>query len=86
MTDISVFDEMVDELLGGESLVAEFDSGITLIVNNEMVSISYADGDELLELNLDGDEIEYLHLFLEARFASEQNIKNVNWDDLLSGN
>lgn len=86
MTDIDVFDEMVDELLDGENLVAEFDSGITIIVNNEVVSISYADNDELLELNLDGDEIEYLHLFLEARFASEQTIKNVNWDELLSGN
>jgi hypothetical protein len=88
MTEISVFDEMVDELLDGEPLVAEFDSGITIIVTNDMVSISHSDSeeDDLIELNLDGDEIEYLHLFLEARFTAEKNIKNINWDDLLSGN
>ena len=85
-TEINVFDNMVDELLNGENLVAEFDTGITIIVNNELVSISYADDDELVEINLDGEEIEFLHLFLEARFASEQTIKNINWNDLLTGN
>lgn len=84
--DLEVFDEMVDELLDGDHLIADFDSGITIDVSMDSMAIIHSDGEEIVEIIMDGEEIDYMHLFLEALFVARKKIENINWNDLLSGN
>lgn len=85
---MDVFDEMVDDLLAGEGLVAEFDSGITISAYDiDRVGITLdMPGDACIDVVISGDELDYLHLFLEALFVARQNVENINWDQLLSDN
>lgn len=84
--ETKVFDEMVDSLLAGEGLVADFDSGLTLSAYDiDRIGITLDEPGHTIDIVISGDELEYLHLFLEALYAAKMNIKNVNWDDLLSG-
>jgi len=82
---MQVFDEMVDDLLSGEVLLAEFDSGLTISANADYVGITIEDDDTVMDIKIEGDELDYLHLFLEAMFVARKQIENINWDDLLSG-
>lgn len=83
---IDVFDGMVDDLLTGEVLIAEFDSGLTISANAEYVGITVEDEDTIVDIKIEGDELDYLHLFLEAIFVAREQIQNINWDDLLKAN
>lgn len=82
-----VFDNMVDDLLSGEGLVAQFDSGMTISAYApDNIGITIDEANRLIDLVISGEELEYLHLFLEAIFVARNRISDVNWDDLLSGN
>lgn len=80
---LEVFDSMVDDLLSGEVLLAEFDSGLTISANAEYVGITLEDDDTIIDIKIAEDELDYLHLFLEAMFVAKQQISDINWDDLL---
>lgn len=82
---IEVFDGMVEDLLNGEVLLAEFDSGMTISANADYVGITIEDEDSIIDIKIEEDELDYLHLFLEAIFVARQQIQNINWDDLLTG-
>ena len=85
MEMIDEFDEMVDRLLNGDVLMADFDSGVIITVNTEQVGITLDLDDEILDIILQGEEVDYLHLFLEAMFVANKGIKDVNWDSFLEG-
>lgn len=84
--DVTVFDEMVDNLLAGEGLVAEFDSGLTLSAYDiDRIGITLDEPGHTIDIVITGEELDYLHLFLEALHTARQQLENVNWDDLLTG-
>lgn len=81
---MQVFDKMVDDLLSGEVLLAEFDSGLTISANADYVGITIEDDDTIMDIKIEGDELDYLHLFLEAIFVARQKIEDIDWDQLLT--
>jgi hypothetical protein len=83
---MDIFDDMCDQLTNGEILIADFDSGITLSADMEKVAICYEDEEAIVDITLTGEEIDTLHLLLEAVFVARQNLGNINWDELLIGN
>lgn len=83
--DMEEFDALVDQLLEGDSLYADFDSGITIVAGVDFLSLTYDDGDTVFDINLDSDEVDVLHLMLEAVFVAQKGIKDVNWDSFLEG-
>lgn len=83
---MDIFDEWVDGLLSGEGLVAEFDSGMTISAYApDKVGITIDEPNHLIDIVVTGDELEYLHLFLEAIFVARSKLADVEWDDLLKG-
>lgn len=85
--ETKVFDEMVDDLLAGQGLVAEFDSGLTLSAYDiDRIGITLDEPGHTIDIVITGEELDYLHLFLEALHAARAQVENVNWDDLLTGN
>ena len=81
---LEVFDEMVDDLLKGEGLVAEFDSGLILSAYDlDRIGITIDEPNHMTDIVISGEELEYLHLFLEALHAARNTVKDVNWDQLL---
>jgi hypothetical protein len=79
------FDTMVSELLAGEGLLVEFDSGLTISAYDiDRIGLTFEDEDDTIDIILRGDELAYLHLFLNALFVAKEEIKNVNWDELLT--
>lgn len=80
---MDIFDDMVDQVSNGETLLADFDSGITLSADMETIAICYEDDDAIVDIILSGEEIDTLHLLLEAVFVARQNLQNINWDELL---
>jgi hypothetical protein len=85
--EAKIFDDMVDGLLAGEGLVAEFDSGLTLSAYDiDRIGITLDEPGHTIDIIITGEELDYLHLFLEALHAARQQVENVNWDELLTGN
>lgn len=86
LSDEKIFDDMVDGLLAGEGLVAEFDSGLTLSAYDiDRIGITIDEPGHTIDIVITGEELEYLHLFLEALHAARQSVENVNWNELLTG-
>lgn len=84
MSEEKIFDDMVDTLLAGEGLVAEFDSGLTLSAYDvDRIGITLDEPGHTIDIVITGEELDYLHLFLEALHAARQNLSDINWDDLL---
>jgi hypothetical protein len=80
------FDSMVNELLSGEGLIAEFDSGLSISAYDiDRIGLTFEDDEDIVDIILKGEELDYLHLFLEALFVARQQVKTVNWDELLIG-
>lgn len=87
MSDEKIFDDMVDGLLAGEGLVAEFDSGLTLSAYDiDRIGITLDEPGHTIDIVISGEELDYLHLFLEALHTARQQVENVNWNELLTGN
>lgn len=84
--ETKMFDDMVDGLLAGEGLVAEFDSGLTLSAYDiDRIGITLDEPGHTIDIVITGEELDYLHLFLEALHAARAQVENVNWDELLTG-
>lgn len=87
MSDEKIFDDMVDDLLAGEGLIAEFDSGLILSAYDiDRIGITIDEPGHTIDIVITGEELEYLHLFLEALHVARQQVENVNWNELLTGN
>lgn len=82
---MDAFDELVDDLLEGEVLLADFDTGLVLSATVDTIGITLDTGDDLIDIVLRGEEMDTLHLFLEAIFVARGQIKDVNWDAFLTG-
>jgi hypothetical protein len=80
---IDIFDEMVDEISAGEILVADFDSGLTITVDYESVSLTDIDPECGFDIVLNGEVLDTLHLFLEARHVARGIPIDIDWDQLL---
>jgi hypothetical protein len=84
---LDVFDSMVDDLLRGEGLVAEFDSGIILSAYDlDRIGITLDEPGHTIDIVISGEELEYLHLFLEALHAARHSVKDIDWDQLFKQN
>jgi hypothetical protein len=84
---LDVFDSMVDGLLRGEGIVAEFDSGIILSAYDlDRIGITIDEPGATIDIVISGEELEYLHLFLEALHAARHSVKDIDWDQLLTQN
>lgn len=87
LSDEKIFDDMVDDLLAGEGLVAEFDSGLILSAYDiDRIGITIDEPGHTIDIVITGEELDYLHLFLEALHTARQQVENVNWNELLTGN
>lgn len=85
LSNEQIFDQMVDDLLAGEGLVAEFDSGLTLSAYDiDRIGITIDEPGYTVDIVISGEELDYLHLFLEALDVAKHQIENVNWNDLLT--
>lgn len=83
----NAFDDMVDGLLAGDGLVAEFDSGLTLSAYDvDRIGITLDEPGHTIDIVITGEELDYLHLFIEALYCARQQVENVNWDEFLTGN
>lgn len=84
---MDTFDEMVDDILSGEGLIAEFDDGVMISAYDlDKIGITIEEVGHTIDIVLSDEVLEYLHLFLEVQHAAKAHIENVNWDELLSGN
>jgi hypothetical protein len=80
-----VFDQMVDDLLAGEGLVAEFDSGLTISAYDvDKLGITIDEPGHTIDIVITGEELEYLHLFLEALHVSRHKLEDVDWDEVIT--
>jgi hypothetical protein len=80
---MEVFDEMVDDLRNGETIIAQYDSGLELLINYE--SLTLRDDDMELVIT-EHAPLEMLRAFLEIYITARENPLKINYDDLLSGN
>jgi hypothetical protein len=86
LSNEQIFDDMVDSLLAGEGLVAEFDSGLTLSAYDvDRIGITLDEPGYTIDLVITGEELDYLHVFLEALHVARKQVEDVNWDELLTG-
>lgn len=85
LSNEQIFDDMVDSLLAGEGLVAEFDSGLTLSAYDvDRIGITLDEPGYTIDLVITGEELDYLHVFLEALHVARKQVEDVNWDELLT--
>ena len=86
LSNEQMFDAMVDDLLAGEGLVAEFDSGMTISAFDvDRIGITLDEPGYTIDVVISGEELEYLHLFLEALYVARKQVEGVNWDEMLTG-
>jgi len=79
------FDNLVQKLLTGDILLAEFDSGLVLSADTETLGICLDTDDGIIDITISNSELDFLHLFLEAMFVARGEIRDVNWDQFLIG-
>lgn len=79
---MDAFDEMVDDLRNGETIEAEFDTGIRIRINYETLEIE--DDDALITISSE-ELLDYIRLFLETRFVAREIPLDINYDGLLNG-
>lgn len=82
-----IFDDMVDQILDGEGLVEDFESGLRISAYDlDKIGITIDRPGLLIDLVLEKEELLTLMLFMEVQWAAKANVEGVNWDDLLNGN
>lgn len=80
---MDAFDDMVDDVSNGEILVAEFDTGLTVTVDYESLTLSDP-ADDGFDIVFNGEVLDLIHIFLEVRHVSRGTFMKVDWDKLLS--
>lgn len=79
---IELFDQWVDDLRNGETIIANFDTGLQIKINYESLTFE----DDEMEFVLSDDELlQLLRAFLEAYVTAREAPLEINYDDLLSG-
>lgn len=78
-----IFDEMVDDLRNGDTIVANYDTGLSIRLNYE--SITFEDAEIEFTIS-DHEMLEHLRGFLEVYITAREKPLEINYDELLSGN
>jgi len=79
-----IFDQMVDDIKAGEILIAEFDTGLTVAMDYEKLSLTDMDEEEGFDIILTGEVLQFLHLLLEAKFVANETDMDLDFDMLLN--
>jgi len=80
---MELFDEWVDALREGDTLIANYDTGLQVKLNYESLTISDDDTEVTLS---DSDLLELIRAFLEAYMTAREAPLEINYDELLNGN
>lgn len=80
---MDVFDSMVDDLRSGETLIANYDTGLSVRINYESLTL---EDDESEIVIADEDLLKLLRGFLEVYVTAREEPLELNYDKLLSGN
>jgi hypothetical protein len=83
MEDIQTFDNMVDDIVAGEIILANFDTGLEISVSYESIILTDNDPECGFDIVLNGEVLDTLHLFLEARHVARETPVVADWDELL---
>lgn len=75
-----LFDSMIDDLRSGETIVANFDTGLKISVNYETITIE----DDEYEFTLSEDSLHLVKAFLNLQDKAIQEPMNINYDKLLT--
>lgn len=79
---MEVFDEMVDDVRNGDTIVANYDTDLRIKLNYESLTIE----DDEIEITIsDENVLELLRAFLEIYVTAREEPLSINYDDLLSG-
>lgn len=78
-----VFDESVDDLRSGDTIIARYDTGLEIRLNYESLTIQ---DDESCFVISDDEMLRLLRSFLEVYVTAREKPLEINYDDLLSGN
>lgn len=79
---MEVFDEMVDDVRNGDTIVANYDTDLKVKLNYESLTIE----DDEIEITIsDENVLELLRAFLEIYVTAREEPLSINYDDLLSG-
>jgi len=79
---MELFDEWVDALREGDTLIANYDTGLQVKLNYESLTISDDDTEVTLS---DSDLLELIRAFLEAYMTAREAPLEINYDELLNG-
>lgn len=80
---MEIFDKWVDDLRNGDTIIANYDTGLQLKINYESLTIE----DDDIELTLSDPELlELLRAFMEVYMTAREEPLDINYDELLSGN
>lgn len=79
---MEIFDEMVDDLRNGDTIIANYDSDLRIKLNYESLTI---EDDDMEFVISDHDMLELLRAFLEIYVTAREEPLNLNYDQLLNG-
>lgn len=79
---MEIFDQFVDDLRNGDTVIANYDSGLQVKLNYESLTIE----DDETEITLaDADLLSLLRAFLEIYVTAREEPLSINYDELLDG-
>jgi hypothetical protein len=79
---MQVFDSMVDDLRSGDTLIANYDSSLSIQLNYEALTIS---DDENSITIADDNILQLLRAFMEVYVTAREEPLDINYDLLLNG-
>jgi hypothetical protein len=79
---MEVFDSMVDDLRSGDTLIANYDSSLSIQLNYESMTIS---DDENCITIADDNILQLLRAFMEVYVTAREAPLDINYDLLLNG-
>jgi hypothetical protein len=79
---MQVFDSMVDDLRSGDTLIANYDSSLSIQLNYESLTVS---DDENSITVADDNILQMLRAFMEVYVTAREEPLDLNYDLLLNG-
>lgn len=79
---MEIFDEMVDDLRNGDTIIANYDTDLKIKLNYESLTI---EDDDMEFVISDPDMLELLRAFLEIYVTAREEPLSLNYDNLLNG-
>ena len=78
------YENMVKDINEGEILIANFDSGLTIAVDYEKLSLTDMDEEDGFDIILSGETLDMLYVLLTVRNEAKEQRMSINWDELLN--